>query len=64
MTRKRFVKLMMADGISRNAANCIARDARAAAAVMTVRGLTPGCLITNVVIGKQGGRVLVTAKPK
>lgn len=64
MTRKRFVKLMMADGISRNAANCIARCIQAADAVMGTRALIPGCLVTNVVIDKQGGRVFVTAKPK
>lgn len=64
MTRKRFVKLMMADGISRNAANCIARDIRVADVVMDARGLISSCLITNVVIDKQGGRVFVTAKPK
>lgn len=64
MTRKRFVKLMMADGFGRNAANCIAQDTRAADTVMTARGLVPGCLITNVVIDKQAGKILVTAKPK
>lgn len=64
MTRKRFVKLMMADGISRNAANCIARCTQAADAVMGIRALTPGCLVTNVVIDKQGKKVSVTAKPK